>query len=140
MKGKALADFVEECLIPLTLDDQMNSKNKENNHLWTININESSNENESRIGVVLESPDGYLAEHSVRFGFNSSNKIAEYEAALVGMDLTKTVKARRIHINYNYRLVVGQSEGEFDGMEESMKKYQEAVRRGMVDFDKVTFQ
>lgn len=81
----------------------------------------SSNDHRSGVGVVMESPDGYSMEHSIRSGFKESNTIAEYEATLAGMDLAKTIKARRILIKSDSRLVVGQLTREFEAQEESMK-------------------
>src|SRR5438270_8444908 len=88
-------------------------------------------------GVVIESTEGLVIEHALRFGFKASNNAAEYEAVLAGLDLAKSAGAKRVHINSDSALVVGQSTGEFEAREESMKKYQEKVRRSMTDFDEV---
>lgn len=60
-----------------------------------------------------------------------------YQARL---DLDKTIKAKKIIIKLVSQLVVGQSTVVFEAREESMKKYQEAVRNRMMNFDEVTFQ
>lgn len=140
MKGHALTDFVVECLIFLTPKDQMSLKNKDDNRLSTIDIDGFSNNHGSRTGVILESHTGYLVEHSVKFGFKASNNVVEYEAALAKIDLANTVKAKRILIKSNSLLVVGQSTREFEARKKSMKKYQEAIRKRMMNFDEVTFQ
>lgn len=90
-----------------------------------------------RAGVLLESPDWYSIEHSIGFGFKASNNVAEYEAVLARMDLTRIVKAKKVRIKSHFRLVVGKSTGEFEATEESMKKYQEAVWKRMTNFDEI---
>src|SRR3954469_6797287 len=86
-------------------------------------------------GIVVESPDGLVTEQALRFGFKASNNATEYEAVLAGLDLAKAAGARQIHINSDSALVVGQSIGEFEAKEESMRKYQEKVRKSMACFD-----
>src|SRR4051812_47571116 len=105
-----------------------------------ININGSSNNYGSGAGVVMESPDGYSVEHSIRFGFRTSNNAAEYKAALAGMDLAKIVKVKGILLKLDSRHMVIQSTGEFEAIKESMKQYQEAVKKRMDDFDEVIFK
>lgn len=112
MKGQALADFVVECSILLTLEDHIDSKNEEDNRLWIVHIDRSSNEHGSGANVVLESHDEYSMKHSIIFGYEAADTAAEYEAILVGMDLAKTIKASRIFIKFDSRRVVGQSTGE----------------------------
>lgn len=120
--------------------NKTSTKDEVDNHLWTINVDGSSNEHGNREGLVLESLEGYSVENSTRFGFKPSNNVFEYEAILAGMDLARTVKARRILIIPDSRFVVGQSIGEFEAREKSMKKYQEAIQKRMMNFDEITFQ
>lgn len=109
MNGQALVDFTVECSIPLTSEDNTNSKNEEDHHLWIVYIDRSSNEHGSGADVMLESPDGSSLKHSIRCGFKASNKVMEYKAALVGMDLDKIIKVRKILMKFDSQLVVGQS-------------------------------
>src|SRR4051812_17094034 len=58
---------------------------------------------------------------------------------MAGLVLAKAVGAKQVYVNSDSALVVGQSIGEFDAKEESMKKYQEKIRRSMACFDEVHF-
>lgn len=55
MKRQALANFVTECSIPLMPEDQTILEDKDDNRLWTIYIDGSSNDHGSRAGAIMES-------------------------------------------------------------------------------------
>lgn len=46
----------------------------------------------NRVGIVLISPHEEVVEYSLKFSFLISNKIAKYEALVVGMMLAKQMK------------------------------------------------
>lgn len=102
MKGETLVAFVIEYSISLTSKDQTSLKDTNDNFLWTIYIDGFSNDHVSGTVVILESPDKYIVEHSIIFGFNASNNVAAYEATLARMDLKKTVKAKRTLIKFDF--------------------------------------
>src|SRR3954471_5728128 len=124
----------------LYTENNENGPPTEDGRVWIIYIDGSSNDQGSGVGVVLQSPDGHIFKHAIRFMFKASNNAAEYEAALAGLQLAKAVKASKVSIRSDSQLVVGQCTGEFEAREETMKKYQAAVRTRMMDFDEVTFQ
>lgn len=109
----AMMDFIVECTI---LDAKRSAavKNNEDDRLWKIYTDGSSNDYGSGDGVVLESHDRYPMEHFIRFEFKASNNAAEYKATFAGMDLAKTIKARKILIKSDSRLMVRQSIREFE--------------------------
>src|SRR3954465_8136070 len=135
MKGQVMADFVVECTIPQPEDEPQDKELQP----WILHVDGASNEQGGGAGVVIESPEGLVTEHALRFGFKASNNAAEYEAVLAGLDLAKSAGAKRVHVNSDSALVVGQSIGEFEAREESMKRYQEKVRQSMANFDEVVF-
>ncbi|RDX60496.1 hypothetical protein CR513_61355, partial [Mucuna pruriens] len=44
---------------------------------------------DSRVGVILQGPDGIMIEQSLHFKFKANNNQAEYEALLIEMRLTE---------------------------------------------------
>src|SRR5436190_13080008 len=140
LKGQSLVDFVVECSIPTPPEDAETRSSKEDDRAWVVHIDGSPNDQGSGAGVVMQSPDGHTFKHAIRFMFKASNNVAEYEAALAGLELAKAVKASKVSIRSDSQLVVGQCTGEFEARDETMKKYQTAVCFRMMDFDEVTFQ
>ena len=140
LKGQSLVDFVVECSIPTPPEDAENGPSRKDDRVWIIHIDESSNGQGSGAGVVMQSPDDHTFKHAIRFMFKTSNNMAEYEAALAGLELARAVKASKVSIKSDSQLVVGQCTEEFEARDETMKKYQAAVRSRMTDFDEVTFQ
>lgn len=90
--------------------------------------------------VTMESPDGYSVKHFIRFGFKSSNNVTLYEATLAVIDLEKNIKAKKILIMSDSWLVVRQSTRVFEAKEESVNKYQEKIRKRVMNFAKVNLQ
>ena len=90
--GQALADFIsefttseekrpEEALrIPTTRIPK-----------WGLYVDGSSNEGGSRASLILVSPEGHRMHCAVRFRFKASNNEAEYEALIIGLNLTKEI-------------------------------------------------
>ncbi|XP_072077773.1 uncharacterized protein [Arachis hypogaea] len=76
VKSQCLADFVAELSCP-------NSDDK--GQPWTLFVDGASNPQGSGAGILLESSDGIVIEHSLRFSFKASNNQAEYEALIAGL-------------------------------------------------------
>ncbi|XP_072087199.1 uncharacterized protein [Arachis hypogaea] len=76
VKPQWLADFVAE----LT-----SSHPEQVNQTWTLFVDGASNPQGSGAGILLESSDGIVLEHSLCFSFKASNNKAEYEALIAGL-------------------------------------------------------
>ncbi|XP_072054301.1 uncharacterized protein [Arachis hypogaea] len=76
VKSQYLADFVVEFTGPSS-DTESTS--------WVLFVDGASNPHGSGAGVLLESVEGVVIEHSLRLSFKASNNQAEYEALLVGL-------------------------------------------------------
>src|SRR5215469_11893374 len=90
---------------------------------WTIYVDGSSNTKGSGAGVILEGPDGVSIEHSLRFGFTTSNNQAEYEALIVGLTLALEVGASSIKVCSDSQLVSSQVNGTYQARDELMTRY-----------------
>ncbi|VFQ69675.1 unnamed protein product, partial [Cuscuta campestris] len=123
IKGQALADFVVEC----TAREVESSGKEPEGNWWTVYTDGSSATDASGGGVVAISPEGFKEYYSVRFRFKVSNNEAEYEALLCGLRLEASLKAERIQVRCDSKLVVGHVIGEFEAKDERMKKYRDTA-------------
>ena len=67
---------------------------------WMLLVSEASNAQGSRVGIGLISPEGEVLEYSLWFTFMSSNNTMEYKALIIGLSITKKIKAQKF-IAYN---------------------------------------
>ncbi|VFQ82756.1 unnamed protein product [Cuscuta campestris] len=78
-------------------------------------------------GVVAILPEGFKAYYFVRFRFKVSNNETKYEALLCGLRLAASLKAERIQVRCDSKLIVGHVTGEFEAKDERMKKYRDTA-------------
>ncbi|XP_072074122.1 uncharacterized protein [Arachis hypogaea] len=76
VKSQCLADFVAELIY---------SNSKDEGQPWTLFVDGASNPQGAGAGILLESSDGIVIEHSLRFSFKASNNQAEYETLIAGL-------------------------------------------------------
>ena len=86
------------------------------------------NSRESRVGLVLISPEKIIIEKSLRLDFSATNNEAKYEALLVGIIMVQKMGGKIIEIFSNLRLVVGQVRGELEARDTRMQGYLIKVR------------
>ena len=115
IKGQAVADFMVE-LTPSNLAQP-----------WTVEVDGSSCSTSSGIGVKIHSPDEKNYEHSIRLHFPASNNVAEYEAAIHGLKLLRTLGAEKVTLRTDSQLVARQNTGEFACKEPQITKYVETM-------------
>ena len=66
----------------------------------------ATNANGSGAGLILTSPDGIDVEYAPRFRFQASNKEAEYEAVIAGLNLAHSMEADQLEVCSDSQLVV----------------------------------
>ncbi|XP_019178800.1 PREDICTED: uncharacterized protein LOC109173935 [Ipomoea nil] len=131
IKGQALADFIVEC----TTREVTDQVETENGGWWTLSTDGSSNSKGCGGGVVLVTPEGFRAYYAIRFHFKLSNNEAEYEALLNGLRLAAGLRAEKVRIRCDPKLVVSQVSGEYEANEGSMQKYRDTVLRTLREFE-----
>ena len=72
------------------------------------------------MGLVLTSLEGITIEKSLRLGFSTTNKEAEYIALLVGMTMVQKFGGKAVKFFSDSRLVVGQVQGELEARDPRM--------------------
>ena len=71
-------------------------------------MDRSSNEGGSGASLILVNPEGHQMHCALRFRFKSSNNEVEYEALIMGLNLTKEMKVESLEIHNDSQLVVCQ--------------------------------
>ncbi|GKV15261.1 hypothetical protein SLEP1_g26057 [Rubroshorea leprosula] len=89
IRAQALADFIVECT---PRHPAPNPKPNE----WTLYVDGASSSKGSGAGALLIGPDGYRSEHALKFNFDATNNMAEYEALLLGLQLALELKISAI--------------------------------------------
>ncbi|GKV31526.1 hypothetical protein SLEP1_g40206 [Rubroshorea leprosula] len=116
IRAQALADFIVECTpgnsIP-TLEPND----------WTLYVDGASSSKGSGAGALLIGPDGYRSEHALKFNFDATNNMAEYEALLLGLQLALELKLSAIQVYSDSQLVVNQINSICEVVDPVMVKY-----------------
>ena len=73
------------------------------------------------MGLVLVSPERITIEKSLRLGFSATNNEAEYEALLERMSMVQKLGGKIANMFSNFRLIVGQVNGELKAKDEEYK-------------------
>ena len=91
----------------------------------------------SRDCLVLEGPDGEEISYAVKLEFTATNKQAEYEALIAGLELAKAVKADRVKIRTDSQLVANHVSERFQPRDGKMELYLNKVRQMIGKFEAV---
>ncbi|GKV06415.1 hypothetical protein SLEP1_g18313 [Rubroshorea leprosula] len=73
--------------------------------------------------IVECTPYGYRSEHALKFNFDATNNMAEYEALLLGLQLALELKISTIQVYSDSQLVVNQINSIYEVVDPVMVKY-----------------
>ena len=122
-KGQVLADFVME------FTSAEPAKNAQTNlSIWKLSVDGASNAQGSGEGLILTSPEGIDIEYALRFGFQTSNNEAEYEAVIAGLNLAHSLEIDQLEVCSDSQLVVRQIEDTYEAKSGRMILYLQKVR------------
>ncbi|GKV48818.1 hypothetical protein SLEP1_g55610 [Rubroshorea leprosula] len=85
IRAHALVDFIVECT-------SAHSGSQSELDSWILYVDGASSNKGSGVGAILLSLDGYRSEHTLKFNFDATNNMAEYEALLLGLQLATELK------------------------------------------------
>ncbi|XP_027357465.1 uncharacterized protein LOC113866866 [Abrus precatorius] len=105
--------------------------------MWNLHVNGSSNRLGSGARVILEGPNAFAIEQSIRFGFRASNNQAEYEALLAGLRLAKEIRVKRITSWSDSKIVAEQVNDTYQVRDPVMLKYYQEFKKIKNEFDEV---
>ncbi|GKV01291.1 hypothetical protein SLEP1_g13856 [Rubroshorea leprosula] len=129
IRAQALADLVVKCT-----SNQVESNFEA--ETWTLYVDGSSNSKGSGARAVLTGPDNFQSENALKFNFEATNNVAEYEALLLGLRLTTELKVKRLQIYSDSQLVVNQINSMCEVVDPILAKYVAAVSELKNRFEK----
>ncbi|GKU93117.1 hypothetical protein SLEP1_g6745 [Rubroshorea leprosula] len=116
IRAQALANFIVECTpCPSTSNPESNE--------WTLYVDGASSSRGSGAGALLIGPEGYRSVHALKFNFDATNNVVEYEALLLGLQLALELKISAIQIYSDTQLVVNQINSICEVVDPVMVKY-----------------
>ncbi|XP_074326807.1 uncharacterized protein LOC141664752 [Apium graveolens] len=132
IKAQALADFIIECNFPEVESEPMNIDQESNQtaspRAWTLKVDGSSTSERSGVGLILKSPEGFVIQTAISFGFQAINNQAEYEALISELKLSRNLKVWDLNIYSDCHIVVKQTNGEYIAKDPILAKYQALVQ------------
>jgi len=87
-------------------------------------------------GLIVVSKKEHSYEHVLKFMFNASNNMTEYEALLVGMDICNALGAECLKTFSNFQLVVSQARGGYEVRDPTIVAYLAKVKEKSCMFKK----
>ncbi|XP_074342137.1 uncharacterized protein LOC141679568 [Apium graveolens] len=132
IKAQALVDLIIECNFPEEEPEPMDMDPEPEKDAspgaWTLKVDGSSTTERSRAGLILKSPEGFTVQTAISFGFPATNNQAEYEALIVGLKLSRTLRVQDLKIYSDSQIVVKQTNGEYIAKDPTLAKYQALVQ------------
>ena len=121
IKSQVLADFVADWTEVMASTPLLESQ------YWIMHFDGSKMKEGSGAGVVLKSSKGDKLSYVLQIHFNDTNNVAEYEALLHGLHMTKELGIKRILCYGDSDLVVQQLDGAWDTKRPTMAEYMRTV-------------
>jgi len=128
IKAQCLTDFVLELQTP------------EQQIVWTLYVDGSSNSKQCGARVILESPGGLKVEQSLHFNFNASNNQAKYEALIDGLNLAGDMGVKQLRCLTDSQLTVGQINDTFQVKDPLLTRYYQKVSTLLSKFQHAKIQ
>ena len=125
IKGQVPADFVMEFT---SAAPDKNDQTMTDLPIWKLFVDGASNAQGSGAGLILTSPEGIDIEYALRFGFQASNNMAEYEAVIAGLHLAHSLEVDQLEVCSDSLLVVRQIEDTYEAKSGRMILYLNKVR------------
>ncbi|GKV33929.1 hypothetical protein SLEP1_g42365 [Rubroshorea leprosula] len=128
VRGQGLADFVVECT-----SDQKNVDTEVEQ--WTLYVDGASNNKGAGAGTVLIGPEHFRSEHALKFNFEATNNMADYEALLLGLRLVAKLKVTSLQVYSDSQLVVNQVNSLCEVTDPVLAKYLALVSKLKCQFE-----
>ena len=111
IKGQVLADFIMKFT---SIEPIETTQLASDLPIWRLSIDGTANAQGSGTGLILTSPDGIDVEYALKFGFQTSNNEAEYEAVIARLNLAYSMEADQLEVCNDSQLVVKQIEDSYE--------------------------
>jgi ribonuclease HI len=90
--------------------------------IWTLEFDGAHSSSGSSVGIVLIAPSHEATFFSYRLEFDCTNNIVEYEALIIGLDLSLDRKIKCLRVIGDSDLVVSQIKKKFVAKNEKFEK------------------
>jgi ribonuclease HI len=137
VKGQVVADFIVGHSIDQNIDESCNLVSI---RPWKLFFDGSTCREGQGVGVVLILPRGAIFETSVHFEYFCNNNQAEYEAALLGLQILSSIGVKHVEEFGDSLLVVQQVAGVYQCLDESLNAYLDKCLKIISLFDDFTTQ
>ncbi|KAL0539418.1 hypothetical protein IC582_023630 [Cucumis melo] len=145
IKGQALADFLADHPIPsdwklcgdLPDDEVFFTEMVEP---WTMYFDGAARRSGAGAGIVLISPEKHMLPYSFALAELCSNNVAEYQALIIGLQMTLEIEVSFIEIYGDSKLIINQLSLQYDVKHEDLKPYFTYARQLMERFDSVMLE
>ena len=124
IKGHVLADFVMEFTSAKPTENAQTSTDLP---IWKLSIDGATNAQGSGASLILTSPKGIDIEYVQRFGFQTFNNEAKYQAIIAGLNLAHSLEIDHLEVYSDSQLVVRQIEDTYEAKSERMILYLKRV-------------
>ncbi|KAL2232611.1 UNVERIFIED_CONTAM: Retrovirus-related Pol polyprotein from transposon 17.6 [Sesamum indicum] len=128
LKGQVLADFMVEFVGEPETEPRLGK--------WMLHVDGSSNAGNGGIGILIQGPENIQIEVATRLSFPVTNNEAEYEALIMGLELSLEAGAKDLEVFTDSQLVALQIEGTYETKEERMILYHTKAKSIMSKFNK----
>jgi len=133
IKSQALADFLVDWA------EMQYTPPRPDPNFWVMHFDGSKVKEGLGAGVVLTSPKKDVLKYVLQIHFAASNNVAEYEALIHGLKVSKEIGVQRIRCFGDSALVCHQSSGEWDALDPNMALYRFHVQKISGFFDGCEF-
>ncbi|KAL2235266.1 UNVERIFIED_CONTAM: hypothetical protein Sindi_1258800 [Sesamum indicum] len=104
---------------------------------WMLHVDDSSNGGAS---ILIQGPKSVEIKVTVKLSFSATNKEAEYERWILGLELAYEAGARNLEVYTDSQLVAMQIDGTYETREKTMVLYQKKAKELVGMFDKCVIQ
>ena len=92
------------------------------------------------VGAILISSIGNHYPFTAKLSFECTNNVAEYEACVLGIQVTIEKKIKRLNVYGDSALVICQLNSEWETRDSKLISYQEFIKKMIEQFEDITFK
>ncbi|XP_070055088.1 uncharacterized protein [Nicotiana tomentosiformis] len=145
IKGQALADFLENHLIPddWELTNELPDENAmviEVQPPWKMFFDGAAHRGGAGTGVVFLTSQGEVLPYSFTLTQLCSNNVAEYQALILGLEMAVEIKRLQLQVFGDSQLVINQLLGSYDVKKPLLRPYHDYAKKLMGWVGDVTIQ
>ncbi|GJT82102.1 reverse transcriptase domain-containing protein [Tanacetum coccineum] len=114
------------------------SKKMEISCEWKLYTDGAASSDGSGAGLMLIDPEGKEYTYALRFGFETTNNEAEYEALLAGLRIAQDMKITSLANFIDSQLLVNQIKGTYAAKQPTIREYLQKTKEALKGFDSYT--